>query len=358
MMICISPPPSVKNPFSFDVRDYGVIGNGNPDIQTAPFGTDNTTALQAALDAVNAAGGGTLEVPTSKTYEHSGMLTIYSNTRLLGNGYNSTKLRFTGNGGIGLTTSVAENFIILEDIAIITSDKDNGDSKQGDSGFRIQGTSSEIKAIKTRFEGYSLSGIIFAGSINNVVVAHCYITNCGDNDGAGILSPLNTTSVNAVRLIGNTIACNNGWGIEHKDAEGKGWCLVGNLIEGNTAGGFCIDTGARLNGCLIHGNYFENTASVSSYQLRILGATGAHNTGIDIRGNFFTGHADAHKIMLDYVDAIVVQGNHFAATTGRQISGVAPARVTNKLFNHNFDAGSADFYHDGTAGFSQPVESD
>src|SRR5215471_13038415 len=56
---------------SFDVRTYGAVGDNQ---------TDNTSALQAALDAATAAGGGVVSVPSGTFL--SGPLTVGSGTRL------------------------------------------------------------------------------------------------------------------------------------------------------------------------------------------------------------------------------------------------------------------------------------
>lgn len=56
---------------TFDVTAYGAIGDG---------ATDNTAAIQAAFDAANAAGGGTVEVPAAAAAYLSGPITVYGNT--------------------------------------------------------------------------------------------------------------------------------------------------------------------------------------------------------------------------------------------------------------------------------------
>jgi hypothetical protein len=57
---------------TFDATAYGAIGNGT---------TDNTVALQNALNACSAAGGGTVRIPGPGTYR-SGPLALTSNTNL------------------------------------------------------------------------------------------------------------------------------------------------------------------------------------------------------------------------------------------------------------------------------------
>lgn len=57
----------------FNVTTYGAIGDGT---------TNNTTAIQAALNAARNAGGGIVELPLASAPYLCGPITIYSNTRL------------------------------------------------------------------------------------------------------------------------------------------------------------------------------------------------------------------------------------------------------------------------------------
>ena len=61
----------------FDVRDYGATGDGV---------TDDTTAIQSAINDVNAVNGGTVYLPDGKVYGISATLTLGNNVRLTGGG--------------------------------------------------------------------------------------------------------------------------------------------------------------------------------------------------------------------------------------------------------------------------------
>ena len=73
----------------FSVKDFGAAGDGV---------TTDTTAIQAALDAANAAGGGTVFFPTG-TYK-TGALTLYANVCVRGAGQFSTTFIPAGNSQI------------------------------------------------------------------------------------------------------------------------------------------------------------------------------------------------------------------------------------------------------------------
>jgi polygalacturonase len=66
-----APPLPVIPAATFNVTSYGAVGNGT---------TDNTAAIQAALNAANAAGGGTVTIPAGTFL--SGPITLYSKINL------------------------------------------------------------------------------------------------------------------------------------------------------------------------------------------------------------------------------------------------------------------------------------
>lgn len=76
--------PSIKLQV-FDVKDYGALGNDS---------TDDTTAIQAALNACNSAGGGTVFFPkgTYITNPNIGLI-VYSNTIIRGGGSSTIKVK-------------------------------------------------------------------------------------------------------------------------------------------------------------------------------------------------------------------------------------------------------------------------
>jgi polygalacturonase len=67
------PPLPVIPPNTFNVADYGAVGDGT---------TDNESAIQAAIDDARSAGGGTVEIPAAAQPYESGPLTLYSNINL------------------------------------------------------------------------------------------------------------------------------------------------------------------------------------------------------------------------------------------------------------------------------------
>lgn len=84
-----------------NVKWFGAKGDANADGST---GTDDTSAIQAGLNAINAAGGGTLFFPTGN-YKITAYLTFYPNTYLRGTGRKSSKIVGTHAGGGGANSS-------------------------------------------------------------------------------------------------------------------------------------------------------------------------------------------------------------------------------------------------------------
>lgn len=68
-----APPLPVIPNRTFSVTDYGAVGDGT---------TDNTIAIQAAIDGARAAGGGTVEIPAADQPYESGPLMLYGNINL------------------------------------------------------------------------------------------------------------------------------------------------------------------------------------------------------------------------------------------------------------------------------------
>lgn len=99
----------------FDVRDFGAVGDGV---------FDDTNAVQAALDAANAAGGGIVRLPNG-TYLVS-TLTFYANLAIRGESYHATVIKQKAN-----TTG---DLLVSKDFATLTL---TGSLSGGIGGFTL-----------------------------------------------------------------------------------------------------------------------------------------------------------------------------------------------------------------------------
>lgn len=87
-----SPCPPLAQHCCINVKHYGATGDG---------ASDDTASIQAAIDAVNAQGGGCVYVPGG-TYMISATLTLYSHIALQGDGDASIIKATTGGWGVSL----------------------------------------------------------------------------------------------------------------------------------------------------------------------------------------------------------------------------------------------------------------
>lgn len=90
-----------------DVRDHGAVADDS---------TDNTAAIQSALDAAAAAGGGQVYVPRG-TFR-TGPLTIGSRVRLSGTGFDSILKHAGGTGDLIATSSTSIDLLQIADLTL------------------------------------------------------------------------------------------------------------------------------------------------------------------------------------------------------------------------------------------------
>lgn len=145
--------------------------------------TDDTTAIQAAVDAISGAGGGTLYFPPG-TYV-SGQIALASNVSFLGAGWSSIlKLKDSGNNFLLATTNAA---VYVDNVAI--------------KNLAIDGN----KANNTTGGGVLLNG-------RNCEVSGCYIYDCPQGSiqaGAPSNGATDTPLAGGYRII-NNYCLNNG----------------------------------------------------------------------------------------------------------------------------------------------------
>jgi hypothetical protein len=86
-----------------NVRNFGAVGDGV---------TDDAASIQAAIDFLQAQGGGTLFIP-AKTYYLGSTLTVTdSDVKIIGAGRNSTKLLFGSSVSVGLNYQLAKSGLL------------------------------------------------------------------------------------------------------------------------------------------------------------------------------------------------------------------------------------------------------
>jgi len=164
--------PAVGKPF-LDLRDYGAVGDNK---------TDDGPALQKAMDALAAAGGGRLVIPPGKF-----LLKTPARTNFLGK---ASAVRIEGSGsagqlvvnvGKGATAVRLDNLdhLTVEGVTFVGMPKPR---KQVDATIAIAVSCGEVTTFRDcNFFGVSSESVLFA-SQTNLLASRCAFLGC---DGAG-----------------------------------------------------------------------------------------------------------------------------------------------------------------------------
>jgi len=213
--------------------------------------TNNTAAIQAALDALNS--GSVLELATA-TYQTNDVLNINTNfIRIKGVSTDGTIIQ---NCGSNQTFYVTSNFVTFETMSIRGDGGNYGDGASGTYGIEFDGAVAfEINRCDIRYHGNH--GIYVHGeSWWNVIINSVIIHNAG----SGFYSVSNTSAEqngNNTTIIGSRFSSNASNGITWA-ANALG--LYGNDCSTNKSSGILIDADTAqdsANGVDISGNYFE-----------------------------------------------------------------------------------------------------
>lgn len=275
----------LNSQFNVKDPDYGAVGDGS---------TDDTTAIQAALDAADAAGGGIVFFPLGD-YKITTALTLYPGVTLQGVSYLASRIMVTGaiKGASYSAVSLTEADITLQNIGfvgtvasaldLLTFTNASGIYLYGvglrntsKSCLKLDGTYKTI-VIGGRFEDHTEYGV-------NQVNA--------PNVGAliGVDFNVNTaTGIAAVRLAGSS------WEVRSCNIEGAGLTVTGialasptrcqiasNFMEAFDGHTIDAETGATVTNITIVNNHLS---SGTTEQIDFSLATAA--SGIRIHNNGF-----------------------------------------------------------------------
>jgi hypothetical protein len=294
---------------SFNVKDFGALGDGH---------SDDTQALQAAIDAASAAGGGTVVMPAG-TYivsaQASGSaLVIKDNVRLEGDATDRATLKLANGSSADIDGILRANGdgIGVSNLAIdgnrahttgVVSDLSLGDGAQltlnyvhatnaSGYGLDLRAEGGQVQANKAYVDYNGLDGVTAAGlvgsALNDLIVR--------DNDGNGLA----TQGAVTVQDINST--SNQGYGVAVQgDDNGHAAQLISGSITGNRTGGVLIDEAS--DALVDHLSISSNSASAievrnsQGTQISTNGISGSRldnnhpyvllqdSTGTEVRGN-------------------------------------------------------------------------
>jgi parallel beta-helix repeat protein len=279
--------------FQFNVLDYGAVGDG---------AVNDRAAIQAAITACQAAGGGVVYIPKG-TYLVSGgsVLVTGTNITVQGAGRTATILKTTTNHAV-LT---CENAVgpVVRDLQVL-GDADATKTAQFGVWFDYV-TGGVIENVWAKNLGYD--GILLLRGCNYNTVSNCIVTGCQDD------------SIN----IGG-----------HPDA-----ASTHNVVVGNT-----LRDGLHVG---VHISWNSQFTTVSSNTIANMGTNGIDtfqvNETVGMGGNSITGNTVSdcgqYGIYLFASDDNVVSGNTITRTTG---CSIYINRSLRSIISNNQCTGAAD----------------
>lgn len=300
------------------VEWHGAVGDGV---------TDDTAAIQAAIDA-QPTNGGTIHFPPG-TFLHTG-LTLRNGITLKGHGGRRaagqvSTLQYTGTGSRALDARDCTG-VLLQDLAVTYSSASFSGSLVDLSKSSVTPTNNSIDRCTLGGSTSSANGatlVNLPGCITSSIT-HCYFDYCN----IGVLGrSISGDSTNAIRIENCFTRGLGAQTIWIRNA-GQGWVVKGNAFEPINNGG-ALNAGAydetlQSIGMAWHGNWMGDTAS---------GQTGtwitlANALGWSIQGNYINVSTAATGILFtqNATQALHITGNFFnGAASGKGIDFGATA---------------------------------
>lgn len=205
------------------VKDFGAVGDGV---------TDDTAAIQAAIDALDSAGGGSVFFPIG-TYKLTSALSIVDSIQFIGASKAATILYQTGTSGEHVLSGDATSSFSLKSITL------QGNASSGD-GMKVVDTSGSVSHIlvdDVRVTAVGGDGISLENP-RNVKLNRVTVDNCASD---GVYIDVNT-GANAISFSDVYVNTNGGYGIL---IDGAGYIndLYGSNLysENNTTGGIRLN---------------------------------------------------------------------------------------------------------------------
>ena len=204
----------------------------------ATFGTDDTVALQAAVNAASAAGGGLIVLPTGIMIVSS--ITWASNVSMQGNGPGKSILKHIKTtdmvGAVVYCTTNGQADCQFKDFEIDCEAATNAVYSVNSSGIRIpyalRPTVDYVYVHGAPATGIALDGAVM-GRITNNLVVNCGRLNSGNPGGAGIGCAVDTSSgIASFVVTGNICVQNKVYGIFF-EAEASNETVDANVICNN-----------------------------------------------------------------------------------------------------------------------------
>lgn len=288
----------------YNVVGYGAKGDGV---------TDDTAAVQAAIDALPA-NGGVVYFPPGDYKITSTLIIPKAGVSFLGGGMWTTRLRWYATTGKMISVD-GYYYFRLSDIALIGSDV-VGDTNQ--VGVYLH------NSVESRIERVLISGMggrgVWADYGTWSLVVRDSRVEYNGREGIYVGPSANEVTCSGVHFYSNYLGL--------YIATGSGGAVTGCSFQSNTYEGLLIwgCQGINVAGCYFENNY-PTTTGTSGKHLNVNGDAANHSTGITVSGGYFTGGQTG--IWFYFSDDCAVLGGHFLNQSDYAIRG--PGGATNGI---------------------------
>ncbi len=269
--------PGIMN--VLNVKAYGATGNGS---------TDDSTALQAALNAAHTAAGGAVYLPAS-TYAHGTGLTVYNNTMVFGDGPQASILSYTGSGTAAVITDTSATGCVFENFGINVN-QSSGSSSHGLDLVSTSGKPVTLHRARNVYVYYAgVDGFHLGNSVIETVLDGCFAYGC---QRSGFYTEVSATDNKIVN-------CSSAQSASH------GFYLMGNTLHLTSCksyySGFQNGTSGTSTSDWNNANgfYFGPAASQSLSRIWVDSCESQNNA---VNGFFFDGSASSAQV--DHVTVV------------------------------------------------------
>jgi hypothetical protein len=315
----------------YNVLDYGADNTG---------ATNTTTTIQAAIDAANAAGGGTVYFPPGEYLIT--VIELKSNVNLLGAGESSQLTTSYAKGGAihGQTVSNIDiSHIFIQGNNLIDPD----DPQNGDTGIYVDGCTN-VKVHHCKIDGVFAWGMISVDESDLIDFSHNTVTNIGNQ--SAIACDNGTTNF----IVSNNLIRNGklyGVEVESSNLTNRWGVITGNVIENCVAGisiNYLCEDIVMANNVLRNNNNINTISGDFGYGVFVNGSTGAGTLipkRLIIDSNIIHTHKKYAVLLSGKMNEVTVSNNYITkgdvATNANCITVTNALKTYINIVNNNID---------------------